>query len=572
MSGGILKYLYSFKKYAIFGTIFMFLEAVCDLISPFFYSKIIDTGLAGDKAEVFRWCIIMLSNTLISFSFGSLSARFTAISSTGFAKNIRKEIFKKIQFFSFANINKFSNSSLITRTTTDINNIQQSFLSITRNGIRAITTIISGFVIAFITAKQLSPIFAISLPILSIGVALIMFFSFAKVVLDLKQIDKINLVAQENLNNIRLVKSYVREEYENKKFQAVSNKHKKYTIFIERLLGLIDPLTQFIINFCHIFIIWYGIEYVLQGTLTIGQVSSFIIYTYKIMTQLGMLGSITGMYIIARGSAKRINEVLKEKNDIKNTTSSLKLEDAAIEFKNVYFKYSTKSEKYILSNINLKISSGETIGIIGSTASGKTTLVQLLPRLYDVLSGEIIVGKHNIKDYDLKTLRDQIAMVLQKNVLFSGTIRENLQWGNENATDNDILTACQNAQASEFIDTLPNGLDTILERGATNLSGGQKQRLCIARALLKNPKILILDDSTSAVDTATDARIRKVFAEKLIGMTKIIIAQRILSIKDADKIIVLDNGKINGIGKHEQLLENNEIYREIYYSQQESLE
>ncbi|GMO56304.1 MAG: ABC transporter ATP-binding protein [Rickettsiales bacterium] len=569
----LLSYLGEYKKYVILTPLMMFGESIMEVIIPYLMGVMVDKGIAGGGDAIIKIGIIMFIASFCSFIFGYLGAKFASNAATGFSKNLRQKIFDKVQDFSFNNIDKFSTSSLITRITTDINNIQMSFMMAIRISVRAPLILIGAFVMSVITSPKLSLTFAFSAPALVIFIAITTYFAMPRFKKLLKEIDGLNLNVQENLSGIRVVKSYVRENYENVKFEKTADRMRQMQFMAEKIVALLDPAMQFIIYFSIMIIMYFGGKMTINGEIEVGQIATFFIYTFQILMSLMMLSFVFVMILFSKASADRVLEIIEEEIDIiDEKQNSFDLEDGSIEYKDVNFSYNKDKNNLVLSNINLKISSGETIGIIGSTASGKTTLVQLLPRLYDVLSGEIIVGKHNIKDYDLKTLRDQIAMVLQKNVLFSGTIRENLQWGNENATDNDILTACQNAQASEFIDTLPNGLDTILERGATNLSGGQKQRLCIARALLKNPKILILDDSTSAVDTATDARIRKVFAEKLIGMTKLIIAQRILSIKDADKIIVLDNGKINGIGKHEQLLENNEIYREIYYSQQESLE
>jgi ATP-binding cassette subfamily B protein len=561
----LLKHIGEYKKYTFFSILVMMLEAATDFVAPFVFSVLIDDGLIEGKKAIIKYSICYASLSLFSLFFGILGAKFSALASTGLARNLRKELFNKIQDFSSNNINKFSNSSLITRLTYDVKNIQNVFSRLTRSGARAPCMMIGAFIMAVIIAKKLSIIFVIAAPILLIMVLLIVYFTYQKMKKLFKQTDEINLIVQENLSNIRFIKSFVREKKEITKFQKISNDFRKTQKFTEKIFALLEPTQEFAVNLCILFITYLGAKYVIKGEMKIGQVSAFLVYTYQILAQLKSVSVITMDYSISLPSIIRINEIFDEKINIKDNINELRLKDGSIEFKNVNFAY---DKKLILKGINLIINDGETIGIIGGTASGKSTLVQLLPRLSDVSSGEIVIGKNDVKKYRLKYLREQVAMVLQKNVLFSGTIRENLLWGNERANDSDLIKVCKQVQAMEFIEKLPNGFDTYLERDATNLSGGQKQRLCIARALLKNPKIIILDDSMSAVDMVTDAKIRKVFKEELSHMTKIIIAQRVLSICDADKIVVMERGVIKGIGKHEELLKKNEIYKEICSSQE----
>jgi ATP-binding cassette subfamily B protein len=568
----LLSYLGEYKKYVILTPLMMFGEAVMEVIIPFAMAIVVDKGITNGTQYIIKIGISMAIVSFISLFFGYMGGKFASAAATGFAKNLRQVLFDKIQEFSFNNADKFSTSSLITRITTDVNNVQMAFMMVLRIIVRAPLMLIGASVMAVVTSTKLSLVFIFTAPILIIILATIIFFATPKFKALLKQTDLLNLNVQENLMSIRVVKSFVREEYENEKFKKTADDMRNLHSLAEKLVVLIFPIFRFVIYCCLVSIMWFGGKFIIANKINVGQMMSFVIYTFQILVSLLMLSFVLVTVLTSKASAVRIAEIINEEVDIKNEKDTqLSLIDGSVEYKNVNFSYNKDEDNLVLSNINLKIKSGETLGIIGSTASGKSTLVQLLPRLYDVLDGSVVVGQHDVKNYNLKTLRDEIAIVLQKNILFSGTIRENLLWGNKNATDDEITKACQDAQADEFIQTLPNGLDTILERGATNLSGGQKQRLCIARALLKNPKILILDDSTSAVDTATDSRIREVFRKKLSGMTKIIISQRILSIKDADNIAVIDNGRIDSVGNHEYLLENNNIYKEIYYSQQENL-
>ena len=497
-----------------------------------------------------------------------MAGKFSAIAAVGFAKNIRKTLFDKIQDFSFANIDKFSTASLIIRMTTDVVNIQNAFMMIIRMAVRAPFMLIGATIMAIFTSSKLAFVFLFAIPILAVALYIIMVIVHPRFKAMLEKYDKMNLNVQENLIGIRVVKAFVREDYENKKYKNTADLVRKAQVFAEKLIVLNMPIMQFVVYSCILSVLWFGGNMIIQGNMEIGQLTSFLVYIMQILMSLMMISIVFIMIVISKASRDRILEVLNEESDIKNNGKNAKFKDNSIEFKNVCFSYNNKKDNLVLKNINLFIKSGETLGIIGGTGSGKSTLVQLLPRLYDIFSGSLIIGGNDVKDYDLQNLRDEIAMVLQKNVLFSGTIRENLLWGNEIATNDEIIKVCKISQAHDFITSFPNGYETKLGQRGVNLSGGQKQRICIARALLKKPRILILDDLTSAVDTATEGKIRKALINELPNTTKIIIAQRILSIKNADKIIVLNNGEINGYGTNEELMGNNEIYREIYYSQQ----
>ena len=541
-------------------------------------TNLIDFGIDDGNLEyIVKMGIVLVVFALISLIFGILSGRSAAIASAGFAKNLRKDMYYKVQNFSFSNIDKFSTASIVTRLTTDVTNVQNAYMMIIRVAVRAPIMLICALVLAFNVNSSMALIFLCIVPILAVGLFFIMSKAHPIFERVFKTYDKLNNVVQENLYGIRVVKSFVREDHENEKFGKISKSIFKDFSKAERLLAWNMPLMQFCVYTCMLLISWFGARLiVLSGNdpsvgMTTGQLMSLITYAMQILMSLMMLSMIFVMIIISRASMERIAEILDEESDITNGENPVKeVKDGSIIFDNVSFAYKKDADKMCLSDISVSIKSGETVGIIGGTGSGKTSLVNLIPRLYDVTKGKLTVGGLDVKDYDIEALRDSVAVVLQKNVLFSGTIKENLRWGNENATDEEIVNVCKLAQADSFVSTFPKGYDTYIEQGGTNVSGGQKQRLCIARALLKKPKILILDDSTSAVDTKTDALIRKAFAEEIPDTTKIIIAQRISSIENADKIIVMDDGGINAVGTHEELLKTNEIYREVYTSQTKS--
>lgn len=565
----LVKSIREYKKPAILTPIFMILEVAMEITIPFLVAKLIDEGVnANDTKAIFIIGAELLITALLSLFFGVQSGKNAAIASAGFAKNLRQDMYEKMQKYSFFNIDKFSTSSIVTRLTTDVTNVQMAFMMIIRGAVRAPITIICALVMSFTINPKVALIFLIASPILGgllILIAKTVHPIFEKV---FRTYDKLNNVVQENVRGVRVVKSFVKEDAEISKFDKVSQTIYENFYRAEKLLALNNPLMQFTVYTCITLISWFGAKAIVGGSLTTGELTSLITYAMQILSSLMLVSMVFVMITISLESARRIVEIIEEVPDLDNPENPvMEVKNGDIEFKNVSFSYIKDKKKLCLQNINLKIKSGETIGIIGGTGSSKSSLVQLIPRLYDVTEGELKVGGVNVKDYDIKTLRDAVSMVLQKNELFSGTIKENLRWGNENATDDEIEEACKLAQADEFINGFIDKYDTHIEQGGTNVSGGQKQRLCIARALLKKPKILILDDSTSAVDTKTDSLIRKAFAEKIPNTTKIIIAQRISSVQDSDQIIVLDNGKINGIGTHEELLKSNSIYQEVYYSQ-----
>jgi ATP-binding cassette subfamily B protein len=532
-------------------------------------AELIDYGIdAGNMSYIVKMGIALAISCVISLIFGALSGKFAASASAGFAKNLRKDMFYNVQNYSFSNIDKFSTSSIVTRLTTDVTNLQNAYQMIIRIAVRAPIMLIFSMIMAFSINHKLSLIFLVAVPVLGVGLGVIMMNAHPIFERVFKIYDKLNNVVQENLHGIRVVKSFVREDYEEKKFKNVSGEIYNDFVKAEKLIAFNAPLMQFCAYGCILLISWFGAKLIVGSEMTTGELTSLISYAMQILMCLMMLSMVFVMIIMARASAERIVEILKEESDLKNPANPVyEIKSGDISFKNVNFGYSKKKRKMCLKNINLDIKSGETVGIIGGTGSSKSSLVQLIPRLYDTIEGEVLVGGRNVKEYDIEALRDSVAMVLQKNVLFSGTIKENLRWGNDQATDEEIERVCRLAQADEFVQTFPNKYNTYIEQGGTNVSGGQKQRLCIARALLKKPKILILDDSTSAVDTKTDASIRRAFRDEIPDTTKIIIAQRISSVEDADKIIVMDNGEINGIGTHEELLANNAIYQEVYNSQ-----
>ena len=570
------KYIKQYKKDSILTPIFVIFEVVMEVLIPYLMARIIDVGIQnGDLNYIFKIGAILVVSAFLSLTFGMLSGRFAAKASSGFAKNLRQGMFYNIQNYSFTNIDKFSTSSLVTRLTTDVTNVQMAFQMIIRILVRAPIMLIFALVMAFSINNNLAWIFVVTMPILAVVLFYISIKAhpyFEKV---FKKYDSLNRVVGENLNAIRVVKAYNREEHEEKKFGEVNDK--VYELFkkAEKIVAFNSPAMQLTIYTCILLISWIGAKLIVGGTMQTGELSSIITYAWQILSSLMMISFVFVMIIIAQSSAERIVEVLDEESTIHNNENPIKeVKDGSIIFDHVSFQYDdAKAEDELpLEDININIKSGETIGIIGATGSSKSTIVNLIPRLYDVTKGSIKVGGIDVRDYDIETLRNEVAVVLQKNVLFSGTIKENLRWGNKDASDEELVRVCKLAQADGFIQEFPDKYDTVLDQGGTNVSGGQKQRLCIARALLKKPKILILDDSTSAVDTKTDALIRKAFREEIPNTTKIIIAQRITSVEDADRIIVLEDGKINGIGTSEELLKTNAIYQEVYESQKKGEE
>ncbi len=567
----LLAYVGEYKKVSLLSPIFIAVEVMMEILIPFLMASIIDDGLnKGNMGHIYFIGLITLIIAMISLSTGFVAGRCAAKASAGFAKNIRKAVFYKIQNFSFTNIDKFSTAGLITRFTTDIANIQNSYQMILRLLVRAPLMLIFATMMTIYISPELSVIFLGAIVILGIVMVTVIFSVHPIFLKAMKKYDKINSDLQENINAVRVVKAYVRENYEINKFKNSTDGLRNTLLKAEKIIIFVAPAMQFCMYSCIILLSWFGAKKIVAGNLTTGQLMSLFSYTANILMSLLMFAMVIVTITFSRASGERIVEVLEEEPSIKNTENPVfKVKDGSISFENVNFSYSNNPEVLNLENINLHINQGETIGIIGGTGSAKSALVQLIPRLYDVLEGEVKVGGINVKNYDIKTLRDNVAMVLQKNVLFSGTIKENLMWGNKNATEEEMIHACKLAQADEFIQKFPDKYDTYIEQGGSNVSGGQKQRLCIARALLKNPKILILDDSTSAVDTKTDKLIREAFKNEIPDITKIIIAQRISSVKDADKIIVLDDGKVTGIGIHEELIISNDIYKEVHNSQEE---
>lgn len=568
----LAKSIREYKKESILTPIFVSLEVVMEVIIPLLMANLIDKGMYdGNMNEVLKIGLELVGAAMLSLIFGVLSGSVAAKASAGFAKNLRKDLYYKVQDFSFSNIDKFSTASIITRLTTDVTYVQMAFQMIIRIAVRTPLMLVFSLIMAFGINKELSLIFLILIPIIGGVLGLIstkVYPIFDRV---FKKYDNLNEIVEENVSSIRVVKSYVLEEKEKEKFEKTSNEIYKDFTKAEKIMALNSPVMQFAIYSALILISWFGAKIIVNShmtALTTGELTSLLTYSIQILSSLMMLTMILVMCTMSKASAQRIVEILDEKPDLNNKKNPIEeVKNGDIEFKNVGFSYVGKKNKEVLKNINLKIKSGETVGIIGGTGDGKSSLINLIPRLYDVSEGKVLVDGVNVKDYDLKALRDQVANVLQKNVLFSGTIKENIRWGDENAPDEEVERVCKLAQADEFIQGFDKKYDTYIEQGGTNVSGGQKQRLCIARALLKKPKILILDDSTSAVDTKTDSLIRKAFREEIPNTTKIIIAQRISSVQDADKIVVMDNGKIDAIGTHEELLKSNKIYREVYESQ-----
>ena len=569
-----------FKAVSILTPIFMIGEVVMEVIIPLLMAALVDNGINGNNGEGDMNYILLMGGALavcciISLFMGFAGAKTGSKAAMGFARNLRKDMFYRIQNFSFSNIDKFSTASLVTRLTTDVTRVQDAFQMIIRIAVRAPIMLIFSLIMAFAINAQLSLVVLLAIPILAVGLFLIMKNVHPVFERVFKKYDRLNNVVQENVSGMRVVKAFVREDHEIEKFKNISGDIYNDFTYAEKLLAFNAPLMQFCAYGGMLLISWIGANLiVVDGTLTTGELMSMITYAMQILMNLMMLSMIFVMVTMSRASAERICEVLDEESDITNPAGAPANEvaDGSIEFRNVSFEYKKGSGNYALSDINIRINSGETIGIIGGTGSSKSTLVQLIPRLYDVSSGSILVGGKDVREYDLETLRDAVAMVLQKNTLFSGTIKDNLQWGKLDATDEEMIEACKLAQADGFIQEFPDKYDTYIEQDGSNVSGGQKQRLCIARALMKKPKILILDDSTSAVDTATDANIRKAFREKIPDTTKLIIAQRITSVMDSDKILVLDGGKVVDFGTHDELMKTSNIYREVFESQQKGSE
>ena len=566
------KCIREYKKPSILSPVFVSFEVIMECIIPFIIAQLVNRIKAGCEFSVIaKYGLVLVLMAALSLTFGALAGSYCATGACGFAKNIRKDLFYKIQTYSFTNIDKFSTSSLVTRLTTDVTNVQMAYMMIIRTAVRCPFMLVFSFAMAFIMGGKMAVIFVFVAPVLGIALFAIIFKVMPLFKKVFKKYDKLNNSIQENVKGMRVVKSYVREEFEKEKFKNAAEDICGDFTKAEKILALNNPIMQFCMYTVMIFVLYFGSYTIITSRgldLDVGQFSALLTYSFQILQSLMMISMVFVMITMAGESSKRIVEVLREESTIHDPEHPVyEVKDGSIDFDNVNFKYSEKAEKMALANIDLHIKSGETIGIIGGTGSSKSSLIQLISRLYDTTGGCVKVGGVDVREYDLETLRNQVSVVLQKNILFSGSIKENLRWGNKEATDEELIEACKLAQADEFIHQFPAGYDTHIEQGGTNVSGGQKQRLCIARALLKKPKILILDDSTSAVDTKTDALIRKAFKEFIPETTKIIIAQRTSSVEDADRIIVMDKGTIHAIGTHEELLKNNEIYQEVYTSQ-----
>ncbi|NLC17560.1 MAG: ABC transporter ATP-binding protein [Clostridiales bacterium] len=564
----LAKFFRQYAKIALITPLFVVGEALLEVSIPFLMSKIIDIGVVNKYINyILLTGLTMVGMAFLSLVCGAIAGKFGAWAATGFAKNIRQNMYYHIQNYAFSNIDKFSTASLITRLTTDVNITQDTVQMSLRALIRAPIMLIAATTMAFNINSRLTLVFLCAIPFLGIALFSLIFIAFPKFIALFKKYDKLNSVVQENLIAIRTVKSFVREDYEIKKFQDASSDIMNYAKKAEKIVILNMPIMQFTVFSCILAISWFGGIQIIQGRMTAGQLASFLSYIMQILMSLMIISMLFVNIIMTRAAANRILEVIEETPDIAQPENPItEVADGSIEFKDVSFSYK-KNGKFVLRDINLKIKHGQTIGLIGGTGSSKSSLVQLIPRLYDATKGRVLVGGIDVRDYDLKTLRDSVGIVLQKNVLFSGTIEENLRWGNQDASMDEIIRACKIAQAHEFIMGFPEGYQTYLDQGGVNLSGGQRQRLCIARAILKKPKVLIFDDSTSAVDTNTDALIRKALRTELNDVTKIIIAQRVASIEDADNIIILDEGQIKGMGTHDELIKTNEIYKDVYYSQ-----
>ena len=565
----LLKSVREFKKDALLTPFFVVLEVVMEVVIPAVMALLIDRGIdAHNMGEIWKYGIILIACAALALIFGAAAGTYAARASTGFARNLRHDMYYAVQDYSFANIDKFSTGSIVTRLTTDVTNVQNSFQMCTRIAVRCPVMLVFALVMAFQINSELALIFLGVLPVLAIGLGLLMKFVgpiFERV---FKTYDRMNTVVQENVRGIRVVKAYVREEHETEKFKGVSGLLYKQFSKAQKTMAGVAPLMQFCMYTCMLLISWFGARLIVGGSMTTGELTSLFSYAMQILMSLMMVAMVFVMITMSKASAERIVEILEEQPDLHNPENPVtEVKNGDIDFDNVNFSYKGDEHKLALRNVDLHIKAGQTIGILGGTGAAKSTLVQLIPRLYDVTTGSVKVGGVDVRDYDIEVLREQVAMVLQKNVLFSGTIKENLRWGNENASDEELERVCKLAQADEFIQQMPKKYDTYIEQGGTNVSGGQKQRLCIARALLKKPKVLILDDSTSAVDTKTDALIRKAFAEEIPNTTKLIIAQRVSSVQDADQIIILDGGAVQAVGTHEELLAGNPIYQEIYNQQ-----
>ena len=568
----LAKSIREFKKPSLLAPILVSGEVVMECIIPFLIANLVNEIKNGCSIDVIlRYGAVLVVMAALSLTFGALAGSACATASCGFARNLRKDMFYKIQSYSFENIDKFSVSSLVTRLTTDVTNVQMAYMMIVRTAIRCPLMLIFSFVMGFVMGGKMAFIFLLVIPLLAVGLALVtrkVMPLFRRV---FKKYDALNSSVQENIKGMRVVKSFVREDFEKKKFNVAAEDVRSDFTKAERILAINNPLMQFCIYAIMVFVMSYGSYTVITSRgleLDVGQMSSMLTYGFQVLMSLMMLSMVFVMITMANESAQRIVEVLNEESSLHNPENPITtVQDGSIDFENVSFKYSKEASRMALEHVDLHIRSGETIGILGGTGSSKSTLIQLISRLYDVTEGTVRVGGRDVREYDLEVLRDQVAVVLQKNVLFSGTIKENLRWGNKDATDEEMIEACKLAQADEFIQQFPKGYDTYIEQGGANVSGGQKQRLCIARALLKKPKIIILDDSTSAVDTRTDALIRQAFRRYIPETTKLIIAQRVASVQDADRIIVLDGGHIDAIGTHKELLKSNKIYREVYTSQ-----
>ena len=565
----LLKSVREFKKDALLTPFFVVLEVVMEVIIPWVMAKLIDYGIDGqDMAAIWKYGLILVASAMLALVFGAAAGTFAARASTGFARNLRHDMYYNVQNFSFSNIDKFSTGSIVTRLTTDVTNVQNAFQMCTRIAVRCPVMLVFALVMAAKINGRMALIFLAVAPVLAIGLGILM-----KVVGPIfervfKVYDRMNTVVQENVRGIRAVKAYVREEHETEKFEDVSGLLYRTFSKAQKTLAFNMPLMQFCIYGCMLLISWFGARLIVGGTMTTGELTSMFSYAMQILMSLMMVSMVFVMITMAKASAERVTELLEEKPDLHNGENPIhEVENGSVDFENVDFSYKGDENKLALKNVSLHIKAGQTVGILGGTGSAKSTLVQLIPRLYDVTRGTVKVGGVDVRDYDIEALRDQVAMVLQKNVLFSGTIKENLRWGNEHASDAELERVCRLAQADEFIQQMPDKYDTHIEQGGSNVSGGQKQRLCIARALLKKPKILILDDSTSAVDTKTDALIRRAFAEEIPDTTKIIIAQRVSSVQEADQIIILDGGTVQAVGTHDELLAANAIYQEIYNQQ-----
>ncbi|MBQ5368993.1 MAG: ABC transporter ATP-binding protein [Peptococcaceae bacterium] len=566
MLSTLLGQIKEYKKDTILTPIFTALEVFMEVLIPFIIASLIDKGIeAGNMQNVLLYGGMMLVLAMLSLLFGVLAGRYAAKASSGFAYNLRNSMYENIQTFSFSNIDKFSTAGLITRMTTDVTNVQNAFQMIIRIAVRAPLMLICSVIMCCVISVELSSVFLVAVVFLGVSLAIITVKTYKIFDQVFRKYDDVNASVQENITGIRVVKSFVREDYENTKFKKAAENLYRMFVKAESLLVLNTPIMQIAVYGCMLALSWFGAQFIVAGDLTTGNLTSLFTYVMSVLMSLMMLSMIFVMTTMSMASGKRIAEILNEKADITNPDNAVQeVEDGSIVFDHVSFGYHHGAEKYVLHDLHFQIQSGETIGIIGGTGSGKTSLVSLISRLYDVSEGTVLVGDKNVKEYDLEVLRNDVAVVLQKNVLFSGTVLDNLRWGNEQATEEECREACRLACADEFIERMPDGYNTWVEQGGANFSGGQKQRLCIARALLKNPKVLILDDSTSAVDTATDSRIRKAFAETIPGTTKIIIAQRIASVEQADRIIVLEHGRISGFDTHEALLASNAVYQEIY--------